>query len=366
MPEVIIAVICIPILFVVFNFIYFLVKGKIKTNILGFQLIEIWTIVILPTIFLANFDIGLQNDCCYMSAIFSPENSIGIYTIIISAAMTYLLSAFRKEIFTPILELLLNIFLVLGIVVNSTFYFHFETLFWLFGNISIILLYILKLMINQKLLVSYISQNSIENNTFFSNLAFKILTLPPLIKYPIFVLLLLPILILLSLFLLIFGQKPDTLIRAYTDTYKQGLSQLDYMCDNVHCGGHFLCSVGANGHKLIVKPIRYGERNGTNIICNRQLLISNAFEDLVQEKFPQVHFFIRKQYNKVGNLIHRYYAIFSIKIVSDIVYVLMKPFEWLFLIALYTFDKKPENRIEKQYISPTKRNLINIYYYDSN
>lgn len=123
------------------------------------------------------------------------------------------------------------------------------------------------------------------------------------------------------------------------------------MCDNVECGGHFLCSVGANGHKLIVKPIRYGERNGNKIICNRQLLISNAFEGLVQDKLPKVHKIIRKVYNHVGNLVHKHYHIFNNKLVSDFIYILMKPLELVFLITLYTFDNKPENRIAIQYLN---------------
>jgi hypothetical protein len=148
------------------------------------------------------------------------------------------------------------------------------------------------------------------------------------------------------------------MIRAFTDTYKHGFSQLDYMCANVDCGGHFLCSVGANGHKKIVKPIRYGERNNSKIICNRQLLISNAFEELVQENFPLIHKIIRRNYNKVGKIIHKYYHIFNNKIVSDIVYILMKPLEFVFLLTLYTFDNKPENRIATQYLTANDKKKI--------
>lgn len=158
---------------------------------------------------------------------------------------------------------------------------------------------------------------------------------------------------------ILFGQKPDSLIRAFTDTYQHGFSQLDHLCENVQCGGHFLCSVGANGHPKIVKPIRYGERNGRKIICTRQLLISNAFEELVQEKCPLVHKMIRHNYNKVGRLIHRYYGIFNNKYISDLVYICMKPLELLFLLILYTFDKKPENRIAKQYLAKSDLEAIN-------
>ncbi|WP_394334798.1 DUF6688 family protein [Niastella vici] len=42
----------------------------------------------------------------------------------------------------------------------------------------------------------------------------------------------------------------------------------------------------------------------------------------------------------------------------DVVYLLMKPAEWLFLLTLYTFDRKPENRIAKQYISRLHRQQL--------
>ena len=43
------------------------------------------------------------------------------------------------------------------------------------------------------------------------------------------------------------------------------------LCENVMCGGHFLCSVGANGHEKIVRPQRIGYRNGNLIICRNQV-----------------------------------------------------------------------------------------------
>ena len=35
---------------------------------------------------------------------------------------------------------------------------------------------------------------------------------------------------------------------------------------------------------------------------------------------------------------------------ADIVYLIMKPLEWLFVAVLYLFDEKPENRIVLQYL----------------
>ena len=45
----------------------------------------------------------------------------------------------------------------------------------------------------------------------------------------------------------------------------------------------------------------------------------------------------------------------NVKIIADLVYVLMKPLELLFLVTLYLFDQKPENRIAKQYLSYADR-----------
>lgn len=350
-------------IFILVNFIAYLTKGKVITKNILWRVIQIWTVVVLPALFLSFMDLSNKNDCCSDSAIFSPEHRIGIYLLIILYTIAFVINIFRINILTPTSELFLNSFLILGLILNLIFCKHFTTIeegyiWWLFGNVPIIMLLLISLAENQKLLQAYIEENEYSSNTIIGKLCSSTLKLNPIFKYSILTILLLPIIVFISLFLILFGQKPDSIIKAFTDTYKHGFSQLDYMCDNVECGGHFLCSVGANGHRNIVNPIRYGERNGNKIICNRQLLISNAFEDLIQEKFPLFHKFIRQKYNKVGNLIHKHYSIFNNKYISDFVYILMKPLELFFLLTLYSFDKKPENRIAIQYLSKNDRQEI--------
>ena len=349
--------------FISVNFIAYLSNRKLITGGKLWTAIQIWTVVILPALYLSLMDLQYENDCCTDSAVFSPEHRIGIYTLIILCIVAFIVNIFRKDILTPVVEVFINSFLILGLILNLIFCKHFTTIeggfVWgLFGNMPIVMLFLIEMTENQKKLKAYIKENEFSSNTIIGKLCGKILMLNPLMKFPVLTILLIPIVLLLSLFLMLFGQKPDSLIRAFTDTYKHGFSQLDYMCENIECGGHFLCSVGANGHRSIVKPIRYGERNGNKIICNRQLLISNAFEDLVQEKFPNIHKVIRQKYNRVGNLIHKYYPIFNNKYVSDFVYILMKPLEMFFLLILYTFDKKPENRIAIQYVNKKHREKI--------
>ena len=90
-----------------------------------------------------------------------------------------------------------------------------------------------------------------------------------------------------------------------------------------------------------------GIRRGEKIIVNRQLCIANAFEDLIKEKIPRFHHFIRYIYDKYGYPLSKH---INTAVQADITYILMKPLEWIFLITLYLFDKKPENRINLQYI----------------
>ncbi len=357
----IIAIICF--VFIVVNFIYFLFKGKLLARKTIWKIIETLTAVVTPIAFLASMDLSYENECCTESAIFSPDHRIGIYLLLTVCIATFAISIFRTKVLPPISEFSINLFLMLGLVLNVLLSIQLNNnddgFFWVFfGNVPIIMLLLIKLTENHLRIKAYFNEHQIEQTSPLNNFALQILNLDAFYKFPILLMLLIPFLIILSMVLVLFGQKPDSMIRAFTDTYKHGFSQLDYMCDNVRCGGHFLCSVGANGHKQLVKPIRYGKRNGDRIICNRQLLISNAFEEMVQEFAPSFHKRIRNNYNKVGNIIHRYYGIFEIKIVSDLIYLFMKPLEWFFLFALYLFCEKPEDRIAMQYLSRQDRLAI--------
>ena len=95
-----------------------------------------------------------------------------------------------------------------------------------------------------------------------------------------------------------------------------------------------------------------GIRHGHSVVVNRQLCIANAFEQILEEKVPSIHRPIRKFYDTYGfpiaNMIHSTYA-------ADLIYLLMKPAEYFFLLVLYLTDSHPENRIALQYI--TKPNV---------
>lgn len=178
-------------------------------------------------------------------------------------------------------------------------------------------------------------------------------------RLPLFgFLLMLPLLGGLVCVLILFGQRPDAIIRAWTETADWTLSTKVPAPPLDEYDGHYLCTVAAGGHKKVVKPLRFGERHGHRIIVNRQLLVANAFEQLLEERMPRFHQHIRHFYDTYGLPVAK---LIKTKLAADVVYVIMKPLEWIFLIVLYLFDKDPENRIALQYLPPRDvRKLRNL------
>jgi len=347
----------IPCLMITAEFIYFLFTGERFYNKTMQALLDVAVIIVYPSLCLLFLD-EAKNDCCGDSAVFSPDHRLTIYVLIFLCVFFYFYSGVKKSVGSPVLEVLCNCFLLIAIPLNGVICYQVGFPVALIWNGPIIFLFITRLVQNHRQFMLYSKDMDPASGGTIVRLAWKLLRLNPFLKVPVLLVLCLPIMVLVTAVLLLFGQKPDSIVRAFTDTYKHGFSQLDYMCDNVNCGDHFLCSIAANGHKGLVKPERYGERRGGKIICNRQLLVSNAFEELMEQKIPKIHKVIRHNYNKVGNVVHRHYGIFNNKLVADAVYVFMKPLEWFFLLVLYTFDGKPENRIARQYLSAEHRKSL--------
>lgn len=120
----------------------------------------------------------------------------------------------------------------------------------------------------------------------------------------------------------------------------------------VEMEAHYLCTVSLRGHRKIVKPLRYGIRRNQKIVVNRQLCIANAFEQVLEEKVPKMHRFIRYVYDKYGYPLSKH---INTEVSADIIYIIMKPLEYFFLFVLYLVDKKPENRIAIQYLPKSNK-----------
>lgn len=164
----------------------------------------------------------------------------------------------------------------------------------------------------------------------------------------------LPLLGILLAILALFGQSPDSIIQAFTQTSQWNLSA-KVSPQNLYYDEHYLCTVAAGGHRKVVRPLRMGRRHGHAVIVNRQLCVANAFEQILEEKLPRTHKAVRRFYDTYGfpvaKLIRSPFA-------ADVVYVLMKPLEWLFLLIIYFNDTKPENRIAIQYLPPEEQKRL--------
>lgn len=155
-----------------------------------------------------------------------------------------------------------------------------------------------------------------------------------------------PLLGILTMILALFGQAPDAAIKAFSETANYTFST-KIPPQNVIYDEHYLCTVAAGGHKKVVKPLRMGKRHGHDVVVNRQLMIANAFEQILEEKTPTFHKHVRDFYDRYGFPIAR---LIKSKYVADIIWFIMKPLEWFFLFVIYLVDVNPEDRIARQYL----------------
>lgn len=164
----------------------------------------------------------------------------------------------------------------------------------------------------------------------------------------------LPLLGILIMILTLFGQKPDSIIKAWTQTSQWSLSQ-KVSPQNLTFDEHYLCTVAAGGHPGVVRPTRLGIRHGHQVIVNRQLCVANAFEQILMERMPRLHRLVRRGYDRYGFPLARH---IKSRQAADVVYILMKPLEWFFLAVIYLCDVHPEDRIAMQYITPVDRDAL--------
>lgn len=218
---------------------------------------------------------------------------------------------------------------------EGTLYFIFTPIFCLYFGISMIW----KIVREEKQTALTRSYRSPLLNKINHFLAAKL-------DYPIWALLfLVPVFLLMTAILILLGQDGNSMSKVFTETTTWAFSQKTHPPILDH-KGHYLCTVAAKGDPTIVKPLRLGRRHGNTIIVNRQLLVANAFEEILSDLSPRSHRYVRYLYDKYGyNL--------SLKInsvrASNLTYILMKPLEYIFLFFLYLFYVEPEKKIARQY-----------------
>ena len=351
-----------PIILTIINFLNLFLEHKIKENLID-TLIFILGIGFSIVLFI-SYDFLDYNESLRLGGIgeidlHSPIASWSYPTIIlifIIGIVSYILIRKRKLNLPPIIIvgamsgiLICSLYMIIWIVQLSEHLFEMEYI--MHGLPYLILFpinYILCAIRAEKTIMKIYKKENLNKKEYkkkFLNICNNLLY--DIDNWPILsIVLMFPIIIILTCVLIIFGQRPDEAIRAFLETSDWALSTKISPPDITY-DAHYLCTVSLRGHKEIVKPLRIGIRHGEKIIVNRQLCIANAFEDYIKEKLPKTHRFIRYIYDKYGYPLSKH---INTKLQADITYILMKPLEWIFIIFLYTFDIKPENRIKTQYI----------------
>jgi uncharacterized protein DUF6688 len=104
------------------------------------------------------------------------------------------------------------------------------------------------------------------------------------------------------------------------------LSRKKYLSLPEHAPECFIVTAANNGHTSIVGPFMEINRRGVNRKANRQLLTFWKFENIWQHRSPRSHRIFRCIYNRLGPVIAKRV---TTPFAADVVYLLIKPFEFL-------------------------------------
>ena len=327
--------------------------------------IIVWTLYVFS---LALFAIGMTTHSnpyykpidpidmeCYSP--FSDKHALTLIFYFLAFNISMMLVWVKNDILPPLTLTISLIFIVIGIIISITILLQISVHNTISlnnynsGGEQILFSFapLFAIFIGYRLTLQVITQKSSDAiERTYSNKYLNILNtfLAKRYRSPLWIaILLLPVFLIITLILVLFGQDINSIIKIFTDTATWTLSQQVHPPVLDH-RGHYLCTVAASGHPKIVKPLRVGQRNGRQIIVNRQLLISNAFEEMIQDFSPKLHCLIRSNYDKYGYNISKQ---INTTLLSSITYILMKPLEWIFLISLYLFCNNPEQKINRQY-----------------
>lgn len=356
-----------PWILTIINTINLVSKNKIKEDIIDLSIIILG---IIFTILLYSYN-SYKDYNVQLAISYGQTGGGGFYhapilwnsmptiiTLAIIGIASYIIVRIKKLDLPPLIIVLCMSGMIIGIILSMIWIYQISKNLQDFLNVYYLLFpinYIICVIrICKEIIYKFdnLQKEKKEYNNKILNLCSK--TLNNSSTWPgLAILLAIPMLIIIVSILILCGQRPDEVIRAFTETSDWKLST-KISPPPIEYDAHYLCTVSLRGHKELVKPIRYGIRKNNRIVVNRQLCVANAFEDYIQEKLPRTHHFIRYIYDKYGYPISKH--INTVR-AADITYILMKPLEYFFVVFLYLFDKKPENRIAVQYL-PNKKEIM--------
>ena len=355
------------------RFLFFKELAESAKSVFGavYELVTLLFGVLLEYILLAGlhnvrFDVQWSEELVNseLHAPINPDYMLTFAVMCVMFAIGYLVWAFTSgQKRPPLLTVLCFSAMYVGVIESILFTIHIMGMNYTYENcvknycFTSELLYTLLIPLNMLLILVRVLLHSVkthetdpdrsskvESNAFLSacNRILNNAKYWPLLA----LLFMIPLLGILTMILALFGQAPDAAIKAFSETANYTFST-KIPPQNVFYDEHYLCTVAAGGHRRVVKPIRMGRRHGHDVVVNRQLMVANAFEQILEEKTPTFHKHVRGFYDRYGFPIAR---LIKSKYVADIIWFIMKPLEWFFLFVIYLVDEYPEDRIARQYL----------------
>ncbi len=322
-------------------------------------ILELVVLLVYPIFFLMAFDTAVDPSCCTSDEIFfGVEHRPTAYAFLVIFVLAYIVSRFMsKRILPPLIEVIVSGLLVLGLVYSILVAIHInDAPIILVNGFSVPILFGIRIHANWLRIKENIDQRNLKTESVFFRQFHHILNYDFWNQFPIVTIMAAPVLLLMILILMLFGQKADSIILAFSETYDYGFSTLE--C--IPCEECYICTVGSKGHSSLVRPFRYGIRDGHAFPVNRQLLTFNAFEALLEKRVPGIHRILRRCYNAIGRKAKKFHSAWNSRLLADGFYVLMIPLQWIFTIVVYSAYVKPENKIGMQYMTREHLEILSL------
>ncbi len=335
------------------------ITSKKKSLFFTIDLITVFLAIVFQIVYLSFNDVLFNAD--WQTQLYNSQKHQPIYTgslptfiafVVLGIVGLCVLNSINVNKTPPLILVIAMSFLYIGVLLSVVFTIHVID----FDRMGLFEFYLLLppiafTLMSLRAILSAIREytpspermSKIEGSSTLSSL---LNTLEDSGRWPVMALITtIPLLGILICILMIFGQAPDAVIKAFTETADFRLSQ-KIPPQQIYYDEHYLCTVAAGGDCKIVKPLRMGIRHGHPVVVNRQLCIANAFEQVLEERTPRFHKAVRSFYDTYGFPVAR---LIKTKKAADLVYFIMKPLEWVFIIVLYLTDTHPEDRIAMQY-----------------
>ncbi len=282
---------------------------------------------------------------------FSKDHLLTLIFLAVLSVNSYWASRLFKGKHAPLVDALIPLGILQGILLNLAFLLHFGTwivlglIFPLYG-FALVAPLINVVLLTRELYLGHLFFRRNLNLDDFQEKKWLLVFLSKASlgrKSLLYFILLMPFFAIQQALLVLLGQRPDAAVRVFVESCGFNFSDPSF-CPPP--SGHYLCTIAAHGNPSLVKPLRKGLRWGYPITVNRQLLIANAFEQWLEEFVPKTHHHLRKFYDSLKIPVDKWSRL---PWVANLLYLVMKPLEWFFLLWLYLTDTQPENRIAQQY-----------------